>query len=246
MKRLALFFLFCFPLALPAQLDSAKKVTITGRLVTNDAKIILRPPGNTYFTDEKGYFVLDTIPAGTYSLKIGAPGFHSRTLDNMRFDKSQQLPEIIELKARRFHMPEWPSIDFDPFVFEGTLAVQQGWRTMGEVAIGLGLYEAHSFLDFDIAHIQLGTTFNFTPEQLILGPGITFLYSPLLIDVGGSLRYYTTKNTGTLYVSPHFGINFIYADLFMGYEIPLTKNVMKPWVNRFTVTLAVPLHKTIW
>jgi hypothetical protein len=248
MKRCLFLFFSCVQLIAFSQNDSAKKVTITGRVVesrhytpVDNGRIILYPLRYTYFTDDKGYFEFDTIPAGRYDMKISARGFRSRSI-SFPFEKTQRLPNVIELEKRRLRMPKL-RLDIAPFQFELTLALQQGWRTMGEAAIGVANYRSGSFIWYDVTRFRVGTTFNFSRDQLILGPGITAIYSPFLLTTGGSLRYYTTKGKGTLCFSPHLGLNAIgVVDLFLGYEIPLTKNVMKPYINHFSITLAVPIH----
>ncbi|MBC7865025.1 MAG: hypothetical protein IAF38_18770 [Bacteroidia bacterium] len=125
---------------------------------------------------------------------------------------------------------------------------QQGYRPMGEVSAGLCLYEPGNFFGpasgelNTLNQVQLGAEFNFSNKHFVMGPKLTYNFSYFIVNCGASLSYLTDLKYGTVYLNPHFGITFnTYADLYIGYNIPLMKNYMKPYVNHFTVTLAVPI-----
>jgi hypothetical protein len=124
------------------------------------------------------------------------------------------------------------------------LNVQQGWRTMGEVAFGLADYQGgRKLLGLNVLQdIEIGSQFNFNPKHIILGPELSYNVSFLFINFGTSIIYLTDFNKGTLYLNPHLGLSYnTFFDFYVGYNIPFLPNNIKSLVNNFTVTLAVPL-----
>ena len=130
--------------------------------------------------------------------------------------------------------------EHDQFVMN--LNVHQGWRTMGEISFGVTSTNDIKFNLIEANEWELGTEFNFDPKHFILAPKLSMNFSSLIMSAGGSLIYYTDFNKGTLYLNPHLGISLLtHVDIYCGYNIPLMRNTMKPFVNHFTVTLAVPI-----
>lgn len=124
------------------------------------------------------------------------------------------------------------------------LNVHQGWRTMAEIAIGPGGVTGENRWGFlQARETVLGSEFSFGPHFFV-GPKITFNYSVIFLSCGGSLIYYTDLKNNVLCLHPHIGLSAnTFADLYVGYNIPLYKNEMKNYINGFTVTLAIPLMK---
>jgi hypothetical protein len=126
------------------------------------------------------------------------------------------------------------------------LNVQQGWRTMGEIAFGLADFQGRrkNYGLNSLESFEIGSQFNFNPNHFIIGPELNYNVSWILITFGASIIYLTDFSKGTLYLNPHLGFTYnTYIDLFIGYNIPLMKNNMKSLVNNFTATLAFPLIK---
>ncbi len=125
------------------------------------------------------------------------------------------------------------------------LNIQQGWRTMGEIAFGLADFtgKRNHFSMNGLEAIEIGSQFNFNPKHFIMGPELVYNVSFLFFfNFGGSLVYLTDFRKGTVYLHPHLGISYnTFFDLYAGYNIPLMKNHMRTLVNNFTVTFAVPL-----
>jgi hypothetical protein len=126
------------------------------------------------------------------------------------------------------------------------LNIQQGWRTMGEIAFSLADYEGkrNRFSLNVLDAIGFGSQFNFNPKHFIIGPELVYNVSFLFFNFGGCIVYLTDFKKGTVYLNPHLGVSYnTFFDLYAGYNIPLMTNHMKTLVNNFTVTLAVPLIK---
>jgi hypothetical protein len=126
------------------------------------------------------------------------------------------------------------------------LNIQQGWRTMGEIAFSLADYQGkkNRFSLNVLDAIGFGSQFNFNPKHFIIGPELVYNVSFLFLNFGGGIVYLTDFKKGTVYLNPHLGVSYnTFFDLYAGYNIPLMTNHMKTLVNNFTVTFAVPLIK---
>jgi len=124
------------------------------------------------------------------------------------------------------------------------LNIHQGWRTMGEIAFGPGGVLSRDKLGLMQAEeLQLGSEFSFGPHFFI-GPKVTYNFSTLFFSCGGSVIYYSDFKNYTVCLHPHLGLSVnTFADLYLGYNIPVGPNKMKGYINRFTATLAIPLMK---
>ncbi len=126
------------------------------------------------------------------------------------------------------------------------LNLQQGWRTMGEIAFGLCDYSSSykNLLMRKLSCIEAGSQFNFNLDHFIIGPELTYNHSDFIVNFGGSIIYFTDLRKGTLFINPHVGLSYnTIFDLYFGYNIPLMQNHMKSLVNNYTITLAVPILK---
>jgi len=126
------------------------------------------------------------------------------------------------------------------------LNIQQGWRTMGEIAFGLADFQGkkNNYSLNVMQSIEMGSQFNFNPKHIIIGPELVYHVSFIFMCFGGSLVYITDFSKGTLYLNPHLGLSYnTFFELYAGYQIPLMKNHMKTYVNRINMTLAAPIIK---
>jgi hypothetical protein len=130
------------------------------------------------------------------------------------------------------------------------LSLHQGWRTMGEVAIGYAKGLHSDQLNLRWHTLQLGAEFNFDPARFILAPKVSYNYSfgtLGLLSAGVSGLYYTDFSRGVFCFEPHAGFSFYYFQLYAGYNFALmdpgTYNPLRSRLNRMQVSLCVPLMR---
>jgi hypothetical protein len=116
------------------------------------------------------------------------------------------------------------------------LNVEQGWRTMGEIGVGKGFFEAVPYTyDYGtFATLQ----FNFNPHHVMLGPGIMYHNSKDHFRYGAKLFYETDLHVGTVYLNTHMGYCAWWGQIYAGYNIPVMKDHMRSLVNSYTLTFS--------
>ncbi len=228
-----------------ASAQEKEKGTIIGYLHAARTKkelsgitIYLSPPLTTVTTktDQSGFFIYKNIPGGTYSLNFHQFGYREINIDSLKISGDTICLDLKVKKQREFFY-EQPVLN---------LKIHQGWRTMGEISVGIGALDGqHGFET--LSSLQGGCQFNFDPNHFIVGPSIGWNASAVILQGGANLIYFTDFDKRTLFLNPHIGFTFnTDFDLYFGYNIPLMKNEMRSMVNHFTVTLSVPLLDRYW
>lgn len=200
---------------------------------------------DTAFTTETYYdgnFFFTNIPIRLYHLRIVAPGYRDYNVDVDMTKNSTYDLNTIKLQ-RRNTVPGHVRAFADRFWYDQpvvSIGINQGWRSMGEISFGLCDYYYHpdKFLPLQtLETISIGSEFDFSRDKPLIGPKLSWTYTSY-VGAGADLTYFTDFDRGTLYFNPHLGCSFgTVFNLWLGYNIPLMRNYMKPRVNRFTLSL---------
>lgn len=90
----------------------------------------------------------------------------------------------------------------------------------------------------------LATEFNYSNNQLLFAPKLTYSYNLILVNFSASLIDYNYNNLNGLYFRPNIGITTMgNIDLVYGYNIPLQHELY--FVNTHTLTMRCRLFTTI-
>jgi hypothetical protein len=226
-----------------------------------DAEVEIAKTEDIAQTDTNGFFSFDTeyyyIKPGDYLVKVSkdcryedSACYHDSLLTNFSINKGDTSSLKIVLKRKEEserntfdenHIPIYWGYNL---VHRGNgdaifnLEVQQGWRTMGGVSVGRVVDDEQFFRSS--SYVEIGSNFYLSPQHPIIGPKISIGFS-FLFSGCANLIYYTDFHRGTLFLNPNFGISLgRLADIYLGYNIPLTPNYMKNDVNHFTFTCSIP------
>lgn len=247
MLRCLFITILCFQtIAASAQIEG----NVTG-FVTNQydqpiygAQILIHKTQQHFYTDSSGFFNIKD-PAGKYDATVSADGYEDYKTIFVFQNETTNIGDTIRLQLKKSPVDE--DGRFAKPVYN--VNVQSGWRTMGEIALGIGKFDEdfHRGLKQDysimrLTTIRVGTEFNFSLLKPLLGPNISYdaMRGPGAYGIG--LIYYTDLDKGALFLRPRIGISCnSFCNLMFGFNIPLMKNDMWNRINHFIFSIEVPL-----